>query len=31
MRRKSRIIAICLFLDVSFCTLYLTFFDYFFY
>ena len=30
MRRKSRIIAICLFLGVSFCTLYLTFFDYFF-
>lgn len=30
MRRKSRIIAICLFLGVSFCALYLTFFDYFF-
>lgn len=30
MRRKSRIIAICLFLGVSFCTLYFTFFDYFF-
>ena len=30
MRRKGRIIAICLFLGVSFCTLYLTFFDYFF-
>ena len=30
MRRNSRIIAICLFLGVSFCTLYLTFFDYFF-